>query len=591
MFYKKAGLAALLLSVAITSCASPRIERLAVLPLENLSAESQLDWVGRAAAAAVVYDLEGLAKQYSQTVDSLSNAYAIHATRVLQGYYVERRGQLEIRATVEDVVSKKNIDEIRVAGPASSGMMPLVNELAKRLNAEARPFGTSNGSAFRAYGEALGANDRASALKDLESATEADPKFGAAYVAWARLLAAGGDRAQANRLRVLAIGRGLSAIDRARLTGQLDELTKLTPADASVFQQRAELRLQRRDIRGAVQDFEATTRLNPDDAENWNQLGYAMAFAGNLAGARQALEHYQELLPAGNANGLDSLGEVSFYLGDFAAAANYFEQAQQRNPPQSRGAEFLKAAQAKLMVGDLAGADALFQKYLAAEPGVTQARAGLEQARWEYLTGRRKAGVAGLEKLIPELDADGQSVGLCQLSVWKLESGDAKAAIELAEHGAEAAASPGTRSLSAICKFIANPPAAKSGSATVDAYGLIFTRKFREALPVLQSMYAETNMLRDGQVRTLLAWAYLETGNVTEASRLVTTYPIPFSSAEPPFSSLIFPRYLFLKARALEGEGKRAEAKRMYELFLKYAGDVPDVFGSATAARERLSKL
>ncbi len=311
---------------------------MAVLPFENLSSDSELDWVGRAASAAVAYDLDGITDLYSQTVDSLSNVYAMHASRILQSYYVERKGQLEITAALEDVASKKTIDELRVAGPVTGGVTPLVNELAKRLNARARPFGTSNPVAFRAYGEALAANDRADALKDLQAAAQADPNFGAAYVAWARLLAAGGDRAQANQVTLLA-GRGVGAIEQAKLKGDLDELTRLTPADPSVFQRRAELRLQRRDIRGAVQDYEATTRLDPDEPENWNQLGYALAYADDLAGARRALEHYQELLPAGNANGLDSLGEVSFYLGDFTRGGRIFSPGarEKSRPVPGRG--------------------------------------------------------------------------------------------------------------------------------------------------------------------------------------------------------------------------------------------------------------
>jgi hypothetical protein len=35
----------------------------------------------------------------------------------------------------------------------------------------------------------------------------------------------------------------------------------------------------------------------------------------------------------------------------------------------------------------------------------------------------------------------------------------------------------------------------------------------------------------------------------------------------------------------LENEGKRSKAKQSYELYLKYAGDVPDVFGEEVNAR------
>jgi hypothetical protein len=60
---------------------------------------------------------------------------------------------------------------------------------------------------------------------------------------------------------------------------------------------------------------------------------------------------------------------------------------------------------------------------------------------------------------------------------------------------------------------------------------------------------------------------------------------------EPLFAGLIFPRYLYLRGAVLDKGGKRAEAKRSYELFLKYAGDLPDIFGDEARAQQRLAAL
>jgi len=550
-----------------------------------------LDWVGLATSAAVAYDLEGIADLYTQTINSLSNVYAIHASRILQGYYVERNGQLEIKAALEDVASKKTIDQFQVAGPIKGGVTPLANELAKRLNARARPFGTSNPVAFRAYGEALGASDRADALKDLEAATQADPNFGAAYIAWKRLLATLPATGAGDASPVAARAARLGPIERAKFDDNLDALAKFTPADASVFQRRAQLRLRQRKIASAVQDFEMAARLDPDEPENWNQLGYALAYARDLAGARQALETYQHLLAPENANALDSLGEVSFYLGDFAGAANYFLQAQAKNPGQFRGVELLKAAQARLMLGDLAGADALFQKYIGSPPDSVSGPAALEQAQWEFLTGRRKGAIARLEKLIPQLDSDRQSLAYSQLSIWKLLTGDAQSAAALAAMAAERAVTPGARNLSAICRAVTSIPAAGVGNPLVQAYALLLAKKFPEAKPVLSGLYLETNPVNDGPIRTLLAWDYFELGQIADLEPLLANDPLPISTGESVFACLTFPRYVFLKGVALEKEGKRDQAKRSYELFLKYAGDVPEVFGDVSQARQRISHL
>ncbi len=105
----------------------------------------------------------------------------------------------------------------------------------------------------------------------------------------------------------------------------------------------------------------------------------------------------------------------------------------------------------------------------------------------------------------------------------------------------------------------------------------------------MQATYSETNPSADGQVRTLLAWAYVETGATEKAAALVDSYPLPLSSGEPLFASLIFPRYLFLRGGVFDKAGKRDEARKSYELYLKYAGDMPDQFGDEAKARASLT--
>jgi len=120
------------------------------------------------------------------------------------------------------------------------------------------------------------------------------------------------------------------------------------------------------------------------------------------------------------------------------------------------------------------------------------------------------------------------------------------------------------------------------------AFALLFGRKFAEAVQPLEAVYRETAPAGDGQIRTLLAWAEVESGRVGDARQLVQLYPLPLSSGDPFFASLIFPRFLYLRGVVLQSEGKRSKAKQSFELFLKYAGDVPDIFGDEAAARRVL---
>ena len=141
-----------LLPAGCTRQLAPAVERVAVLPFENLGSDAALNWVSHAAAAAVVYDLAGAKNTYAQIVDSLAVAEPMQASRALEGYFFERNGRLEVRASVEDLSTSKTLENLSFSGPAASGFVPLMNQLALALSAEARPFGTNSPDAFRLWG-------------------------------------------------------------------------------------------------------------------------------------------------------------------------------------------------------------------------------------------------------------------------------------------------------------------------------------------------------------------------------------------------------------------------------------------------------
>ncbi|HEY6389949.1 MAG TPA: tetratricopeptide repeat protein, partial [Bryobacteraceae bacterium] len=493
--------------------------------------------------------------------------------------FFERNGRLGFRVTVEDLRRTKTVDSFELDGPAGEGVLPLVNRLAAKLSKAARPFGTSSEEAFRDYGRGLNAGDRTAALRALEAAATADPGFSLAYLTWARVLSGGGDRDQ--MLKVLAAARNAhpNAIDKASLdyflatvsgdaNGRekaLEILTRSASADYGRLKELAELQLAGRKFSDAIRSYEAASKLDEDDHVIWNQLGYAYAFAQDLAGARRALETYQKSLAPGDANGLDSLGEVSFYLGDFTGAEKYFLEANAKNAAAQGGGELLKAAQARLMTGDLPGADGLFQRYLKATQAAQSELAGYQQAQWEFLTGRRKAGMQRLEQILSKLPGEGPAVGACQLSIWKLQTGDPQGAVSMADQAVKSARSPAVRNMSAMCRSVAEGSKANSNSPVANAFGLMLARKYADALPLIEKIYRETDPSFDGQVRALLAWAYVENGRAADAKQLVALYPIPMAAGDPLFASLIFPRFLYLRGVVLGSKQSR-------ELYLKLGG-------------------
>ena len=116
------------------------VERLAVLPLENLSADPQLSWYSRTSPAAVEYDLAGAKTIFAKAVESLSAAQSMQATRVLEGYFFERNGRIEVRATLEDLRKTRSEEQFEIEGPVAGGFLPFANELARRLNSGGAAF-------------------------------------------------------------------------------------------------------------------------------------------------------------------------------------------------------------------------------------------------------------------------------------------------------------------------------------------------------------------------------------------------------------------------------------------------------------------
>ena len=292
-------------------------------------------------------------------------------------------------------------------------------------------------------------------------------------------------------------------------------------------------------------------------------LGYAEAFAGNLEQARQALKNYGAAAPEQNFNALDSLGEVNFFAGDFAAAETAFLAAQEKNPA---GEEWLKAAQARLMTGDLAGADKIFARF--------SKQLGLYQrAQWEFITGRRKSALRKVLTEAARMKGDRAALLWAQAAIWQLQTGDRAAAISSARNALLEPVTPARNTWAGLAQFLIAGGSHSSGSALVDALAAIFQQDFQKALPLLEQAYARTVPSADGQVRVLLAWANVETGHFDRAKELLRSVPIPLSSGDPMFTSLIFPRYLAVRAAILTREGKPAEAGREQELFAKYSAN------------------
>ena len=169
------------------------------------------------------------------------------------------------------------------------------------------------------------------------------------------------------------------------------------------------------------------------------------------------------------------------------------------------------------------------------------------------------------------------------LSVWKMQAGDRAGAQVFAQRAMQAAKGEPARRLAALSIFVSSDavPVAdwitRAERAFPDprlgllkryalAYAFLLAGHFREAVPVLKEMYDQTPPAEDGHVRTLRAWALIESGNVAEARPLLARYPHPQVSSDSAFESLTFPRLLALRAK-LEGEPAAAALLAIYRKY------------------------
>ena len=627
--------ATVILLVCFTACARRDSQRtvpqVAIVRFENLSSDPSLDWMGRGFAEILSGELQGSPQRYAIQYHALhsfdaslgrrpgapgisaesTGALVVGANEIVYGDFCVVHGVLRATATEEDLTTRKMVRVASARGPASDGIFPVAEALARQLG-ETRPFGTRNPQALRDFVNALESPNPVAAYQEYAKATAADPEFGRAYSFWLDTAIAQRNRAEADRIiqQARAHQDRLSGLDRAGLdlgtaalrgdfNAQLEarrQLARLDPADPNHHRALAEALMSIRDYDGAIVEFRRGLSIRPDDVVALNMMGYAATYSGDLPTAIRILRGYEQLRP-NEPNPLDSLGDAHFALGHFGEAEQFYLAAHAKAPGFLNGGEELKAAQARIMTGDVPGATALFNRYLAGREAAHDPNAPYHAAAWSWQTGARQAAIASLDRLartMTRADADGASREVAcradaQAAVWLLNLGDRAQAVEHARK-AVAEAVPVTSALADLVAYLAQPEAfpAPPQSPLRDyarAYALLYGRQFQPARQALEEIYRRpTGELNDG-LAVLLAWAYEESGEWQRAESLLRLTPLPQASGLPMFSSLYFPRLFFLRGVVLDRQGHRAEAVRYYQMFRALSGPDSTIWGEEQRAR------
>jgi tetratricopeptide (TPR) repeat protein len=400
--------AILLLALLTSACtrAPQSVPHYALLPFDNLTGDTSLDWIARTAPRIAAAEISGTARAAA----SIDDAYLENANRFVHGYFTKTANALRLTVEVEDSTSHKMVSTEQIDGPVLAD----VNTLAKRLEPKSEPFSTSNEDAIAAWGRG-----------EFEKAVALDPGFGQAWLAWIETLARKGDIPGAIDVASRALEHPVKSdvdalrIELARATfakdspAQHEALRKLTArvADPPLLANLGELEIRDRDFALAEGDYKKILALSPENADALNKLGYAYGYQGKIAEAESALAQYGKL-PGQEPNSQDSLGEVYFMNGKFPEAERAFLRAHELNAALLAGGDLRKAAYAHWLAGDLAGSDKLFSRYLDFRAKLKDPTIEWQHALWEYSTGRTEQAVASLQKShIPQ--------AAVQIRVWR----------------------------------------------------------------------------------------------------------------------------------------------------------------------------
>jgi tetratricopeptide (TPR) repeat protein len=525
-------------------------------------------------------------------------ALAAGAAQVGYGTYHVAGGRLRASLRIQNAATLKDVRLIS-ADVAAADFLGAAKSLAKQISEQAGNYSTSNEEAVQAFATALDAGDPASMEANATRAIAADPNFGPAY----RLLAKVKGRDRDAALAVLDRGlaqSGISPAERARL--EIDaaslrgdaaalehgasDLTKAEPGDLDAWKVLAQSAFGRHDYRQAQNAYQKVLAIQPDDTNSLNQYAYSAAYNRDLAAATSELHRYQSLRP-NDANALDSLGDVHLILGRLKEAEDFYLQVVKKDSNFLGGVDWWKAAMARLMTGDVPGADRLMERFVAARSAAHDPMAATINPSWQWLSGRRKSAAAAMNRLAGESNGQVSSQvtlrALSQLAIWSLLEGN-RAEAERTAARALAASGRAPNLDVVIAQFLSQPaatpaewqaradrlvpnPAERNLRDSIVAYALLVSHEYGAAADVLRRLYDGEAAASSEAIPVLLAWCYLETGRVAEAAPLLEFNPVPSTTGPNVFTAFYFPRLYELRAQVAEKQGKADAASANRKLF------------------------
>jgi Flp pilus assembly protein TadD len=591
-----------------------QVRRVAILAIDNQTGDQRLSWADGAIREAAILELGQQLGQGEQTTvfeaRDAGDASARKATHLVYGRLEPEwagpagkskgvrpgahPGWITYSFSLEKVSQYSVVRRVWDRGPLLQAVSALASLIAPDAGVSSiRPAGVGNDQALEFF-----------STRNYADCTGADPQAFWCWERWAASTFEAGKKEEA--LSILARSREqgtrLPAFARARLDlveasirgdmamrmAALERLVQADSSDPAALAELASALTASRRFPRAETLYRTALQRNDNQPELWNLLAYAQAGQGHFDAARKSLAEYDRLAPGGP-NPADSRGEIEWMAGDLAGASTWFLESYRRDAAFNAGVALEKAALSRYLAGDASGAEQLANKFLTDRGRGGDVLTDFHRARWQFLWGD----IAGAEKLLENLVARGgpdAPVAATRLMLAALRDNDFAAAKKWAGAVQKLTPKPQNpflaRMAAALAQGDSNAVSDPSLQSELEAVRLTLRGDFAQAVAPWDESLRAPHGASDTFAREMKAWCLVRVGRTAEAASLVNSgWPMLAADDRLLFDFLVYPNLLFVRAEVASARGDAAEARRLYDLYLRYAGPFKDRFGQVDKAK------
>ena len=434
-----------------------------------------------------------------------SGTYLASAKDVLRTTVTQRNGRISLDTAVASNLSQQNRQVIDLNGTNSSDFLPLLNELAKRIDSRASSFSTRNNRALQAYVTALSQQAAQQRIAALTDAISLDPSFGLAYMTLADV-------------EVQAAPQALPAL----LQSASSHSATFTPLDRTRFNA-FHARYSHAPLPKEEAAFRAVLQIAPNETDALITVGSLSFLRGDATDGKQNLQRALELNP-GNINIRKALADGFFETRQFAEAEKLLVGM------DNNASVLPELAICVLLEGDPARANTIAERLFASLS--TPDAKTFFRAVWLKVSGQSERAVQLLSSA-NFAQPSAQAIAFAELSIWQMLANNFPAAKQLAAKAQHVDSRPG--SLGSIVAILANSnePAGVwkqqvdgsflSGNEQVKkvvlGYGFFLGGHYAEAAQVWDMLLQQSGGA-DLRARAMLAASLIQQGKTDQAQQI-----------------------------------------------------------------------